>query len=286
MVKVFRGWLGIPALSAMWMAFAAPVCAESIAMVTDLSGKAVVQGRSATILTEIEADAHVQLDAGARLVAIYLKSGDEYSFTGPAQIQFRANEPQILSGAKPQKRANPLAKGAKDIAIKPVGVTQAAFVMRGSRATARIKLLSLSGTKTVEVSPEFRWQEVEPDLKYQFDLTDETGKALIETQVEGASYRLPASVQLRPGTAYTWEVSARLRDGRRYVSVGDFSIAPAELRARVNTLRPAIGAPVSDRVTYAAWLEQMELRDEALKYWRVLAAERPDDSKLKSLAGE
>jgi len=284
MVKVFRGWLGVVALAAMLTAFATPVRAESIAMVTDLSGKAAIQGKSATILSEIQADARVQLDAGARLVAIYLKSGDEYSFAGPAQIQFRASEPQVLSGAKPQKRGSPL-KGS-DIRINPISTTQVGFVMRGGRNTARIRLLALSGTKTLETNPEFRWQEAEPSLKYQFDLTDETGKSLIETRVEGASFRLPASVQLRTGAAYTWEVSARLRDGRRYVSAGDFSIAPADLRASAETLRPAIGAPVSDRVAYAAWLEQMELRDEARKYWRVLAAERPDDSKLKSLAGE
>lgn len=285
-VTTIPAWMGIGVLTSMLTIFATPTRAESVAIVTDLAGKAAIQGKSATILTEIEADARVQLDSGARLVAIYLKFGEEYTFAGPAQIQFRATEPQVLSGAKPQKRANPLGKGGQNITIKPVGVTQAGFVMRGGRNTARIKLLALSGTRTLETNPEFRWQEVEPGLKYQFDLTDETGKSLIETQVEGASFRLPASVQLRTGAAYTWEVSARLRDGRRYVSVADFSIAPAELRARADTLRPATGAPVSDRVAFAAWLEQMELRDEARKYWRVLAAERPDDSKLKSLAGE
>ena len=30
----------------------------------------------------------------------------------------------------------------------------------------------------------------------------------------------------------------------------------------------------------------MELKDEAPKYWKALAAERPDDAKLKALAAE
>jgi hypothetical protein len=30
----------------------------------------------------------------------------------------------------------------------------------------------------------------------------------------------------------------------------------------------------------------MELRDEARKYWRALAAERPDDERLRALAAE
>lgn len=286
MVKVFRGWLGVVALAAMLTAFATPVRAESIAMVTDLSGKAAIRGKSATILTEIEADARVQLDAGARLVAIYLKSGDEYSFAGPAQIQFRASEPQILSGAKPQKRANPLAKGGKDIAFKPVGVTQAGFVMRGGRTNARIKLLNLSGTKILDRSPEFRWQDVEPGAQYRFELTDDTGKSLYGATVEGSPLKLPVSLQLREGVNYTWEISARLPGGQRYVNVGDFSIAPAELRASAEALRPEPNAAVSSRVAFAAWLEQMELRDEARKYWKTLAAERPEDVRLKGLAAE
>jgi hypothetical protein len=39
-------------------------------------------------------------------------------------------------------------------------------------------------------------------------------------------------------------------------------------------------------VAYAAWLEQVELRDEARKYWKVLSTERPEDKKLRELAGE
>lgn len=260
--------------------------AESVAMVTDVSGKVSSQGKSVAILSEIEADARVQVDPGARLVAIYLKAGDEYIFTGPAQIQFRVNEPQVLSGAKPQKRANPLGKGGKDVTIKPMSVAQAAFVMRSGRTTARIKLLTLSGTRTLETSPEFRWQEVESGVQYRFELTDDTGRSLHDTAVGGSSLSLPASVQLREGVTYTWELSARLSDGRRYVSAGDFSIVAGDLRARVASLRPAPNAPVSERVAFAAWLEQMELRDEARKYWRALAAERPDDARLRTLAAE
>jgi hypothetical protein len=56
------------------------------------------------------------------------------------------------------------------------------------------------------------------------------------------------------------------------------------LQARAAALRPPPGAPVSTRVAYAAWLEQMELRDEARKYWQALSAERPEDARLQVLA--
>jgi hypothetical protein len=263
---------------------AVPAAAQNVAMVTDVSGK-VTATVEVTILSEIPADARVQLEAGARLVAIYLKSGDEYSFTGPAQVQFQAGEPKVLSGAKLQKRASPLGKGG-NITIKPVGVAQAAYVMRSGRTTARIKLLALSGTRTLESPPEFRWQAIEPGMKYRFELTDDTGRSLYESEIEATSLKLPAAVALREGASYTWEVSTRAPDNRRYVSAGDFSIAPAAVRAQAQALRPPASSPVSQRVAYAAWLEQMELRDEARRYWRALSTERPEDAKLKALAAD
>lgn len=258
--------------------------AQGVAIVTDVSGRVTGQG-PVTILSEVAAESRMQVDSGGKLVVIYLGSGDEYTFAGPAQIQFRAAGPQVISGAAPQKRSSPLGKGSS-LTIKPVAVTQAAFVMRSSRPTARIKLLTLSGTKTLDASPEFRWQEVEPGVIYRFELTDDTGGSLHEAEVQRSSFKLPDSVQLREGIGYTWGVSARTPDGRRYVSAGDFTIATAQLRAEVNAVRPGAGTPVSQRVAFAAWLEQMELRDEARKYWRALTAERPEDARLKVLAAE
>jgi hypothetical protein len=273
-------------LASVLMLVMAPVLADSVAIVTDLSGKANIHDKSATILSEIEAGAPVRLETGARLVAIYLRTGEEYTFSGPAQIQFRSNAPQVLSGANPQKRANLLAKGGKDITIKPLGVTQAGFVMRSGATSARIRLLTLSGTNTLDRSPEFRWVADEPGLKYRFELTDGSGKSVFEANVSGASLRLPDSLRLHDGATYTWELATRLADGRRSVGASDFRVVSADLRAQAEALRPVAAASVSARVVYAAWLEQMELKDEARKYWKALAAERPGDAKLKALAAD
>jgi hypothetical protein len=264
--------------------------AQPTAMVTDVAGAVTAQSGAAkgeiAILAEIEAGTRLQVAAAARLTVIYLKSGDEYTISGPALIEFRATEPIALSGAAPTKRANPLEKGGAPVRISPIGVAQGAIVMRSARPAAHIKLLNMTDTWVLERTPEFRWQAVEPGLRYQFELSDETGKALFEVQVEGVALTLPPTVQLQEGVGYSWMVSSRLRDGRRYMNSGDFTIAPAELRARVETLRPASTAPVSERVAFAAWLEQMKLKDEARKYWRVLAGERPQNSRLKELAAE
>jgi hypothetical protein len=276
-------WLAA-AMAVLCVSAAGAARAQSVAIVTDVSGKVAAQA-PVTILAEIAADARLKLEPGSRLVVVYVRSGDEYTLTGPAQVRFRAGGPEVASGAKPQRKANPLGKDS-GVTIRPLSVAQGAFVMRSGRPTARIKLLSLSGTKTLEAAPEFRWQEIEPGAKYRFELTDDTGKSLYEGEVGGAAFRLPAGVQLREGVSYTWELSARLGDGKRYVSAGDFSVAAGGVRSQARSLRPAAGAPVSQRVAYAAWLEQMELRDEARKYWKALATERPEDGKLKMLAAE
>jgi hypothetical protein len=277
-----RAWLAAT-VAVLWLA-AGAVRAQGVAIVTDLSGK-VTAPAPVTILSEIAADASLRLEPGSRLVVVYIKSGDEYTLTGPAQVQFRVAAPETAGGAKPQRKANPLGKDS-GVTLRPLAVAQGAFVMRSGRPAARIKLLTLSGTKTLDAAPEFRWQEAEPATKYRFELTDDTGKSLHEGEVSGGAFRLPGGVQLREGVAYTWELSARLADGRRYVSAGDFSVADANLRSQARSLRPGAGASVSQRVAYAAWLEQMELRDEARRHWKTLAAERPGDEKLRTLAAD
>ncbi|MEO6172798.1 MAG: hypothetical protein ABIP02_06750 [Arenimonas sp.] len=263
---------------------------ESVAMVTDLEGKAeLTQGNKKSglsILSDIKLDAQMKLEAGARTAAVYLKSGQEYEFKGPALIQFNADKPVVLDGAKPQQRGVALAKGGKEIRIKPVVVAQAAIVMRSVGASMKLKLLSLSGTKTLEARPVFRWQEPQRGLKYEFELLDEAGKKIYQASLKDSSITLPANVQLNESTEYTWVVSTVLADGGKYSNAGDFSLASNELRAEMKSLAPDVDATLSDRVVYATWLEQVELRDEARKYWRAIAAERNGDLRLKVMAGD
>jgi hypothetical protein len=262
----------------------------AVAMVTDLQGKATIEGpaktRQVAILSELEPTTVLQLDVNATLSALYLESGDDYAFKGPALIRFNPGSPEVIKGSAAQRRAAPLGQESKNLRMRPVGVTQGAIVMRGVRPGARIRLLTLSGTKTLEARPEFRWQEVQPGINYEFAISDEIGQALHETRLQATSLRLPAEIRLREAVAYTWEVAVRLDDGRKYTSTGDFTVADTELRNRVETLRPAADSPFSSRVAFAAWLDSVELKDEARRYWRALAAERPGDLRLKELAAD
>ena len=48
---------------------------------------------------------------------------------------------------------------------------------------------------------------------------------------------------------------------------------------------PATDAPVAERVAYALWLEQNDLRDEARRWWAVAAQSRPEQGSLQERAG-
>src|SRR5581483_3999431 len=168
----------------------------------------------------------------------------------------------------------------------PVGVVQAAIVMRGIGDRSPIKLVSPGGTRTLGAPREFRWQSDQQGLTYRFELADDTGRVVYRTDASDTSVQLPAGVKLAPETVYTWTVSTRAADGRRHSSSGDVAIASDDLRRQVDALRPDGKADFSDRVAYAAWLEQMGLKDEARSYWRTLAAERPGEERLAALARE
>jgi hypothetical protein len=264
--------------------------ADSVAMLTDLQGKVTLAGDSKapplSILSELKQGARVQLGAGARAAVVYLDSGQEFDLVGPAEVQFEADHPQSIKGTAPRKHGAALTRSQEAIRINPVQVTQAAIVMRSIEPSRKLKLLSLSDTTTLDLRPTFQWQRPQSGLHYQIALLDDTGKPLFDTTTDGLSVQLPDNVPLQAGVAYTWVVSAKDAAGKAWSNAGDFSLASADLRAQVDRLRPAADAPLSERVVFAAWLEQMHLRDEARKLWKGIAAERQDDARLKVLAGE
>lgn len=265
--------------------------ARPVAMITDLQGKAslAIEPKAATlsILSELKQGARVQLGAGTHATVVYLDSGQEYEMAGPAEVEFRADQPHAVTGTAPRKRGVALSRSRGAIRINPVQVTQAAIVMRSMPTPGeKLKLLGLVDTTTLESRPLFQWRAPQPGLVYRIALLDESGRPLLDTETEGSTLQLPGSVKLQPGSSYTWVVSAKDSAGRSYSNAGDFSLAPEQLRAQVERLRPAAGAPVSERVVFATWLEQARLRDEARKYWRTLAADRQGDPRLKLLSEE
>jgi hypothetical protein len=111
------------------------------------------------------------------------------------------------------------------------------------------------------------------------------------------SFRGPARIVFGPAEPKVLEgaPAQRISSGPKRAALKPGGVAPAtfvmrrninpELRAQIEAARPAPNAPVAERVRFAAWLEQLQLKDEARAYWKALAAERPDSQHLKELAG-
>ncbi len=260
------------------------VGAEPVAMITDLQGRVQGPAEPPAILASIEAGVTLQVAEGGALVVVYFQSGKEFTFKGPATVRFAGAAPEMVAGDKPASRDPLMGRVAGAGKIKPVGKIQAAVVMRGANQSARIKLENMVGTRVLDRRPVFKWQSPEPNLAYTFELTDESGRILIETEVRGDAFALPESVALQDGKTYTWLVGTTMADGRKYTNAGDFTVAPADLRREVEAVRPAANAPIAEKVTYAAWLDQLQFHDEARKYWKQLAAVRSDDANLSQLA--
>lgn len=257
-----------------------------VAMITDLVGEAalVEEKRTASILDELTADQRIKLEAGGRMVLVYLKTGEEFDFRGPSLVHVKAAQAEALSGAKPERRSSRFT-GGKAIRISPVNINQGAVLMRNMQAGAKLRLLSLVDTITLDEWPEFRWKGTEQGSLVRFELFDDKGKRLLEREVGGGNLVLPGNVRLKSGVRYRWLVTGKAGNGQSISNSAHFTLASLELRAEAENLRPGANASLSEQVIYAAWLEQKELRDEARKYWRVAANERPNDSRLRELAG-
>ena len=257
-----------------------------VAMITDLVGEAalVEEKRTASILDELTADQRIKLEAGGRMVLVYLKTGEEFDFRGPSLVHVKAAQAEALSRAKPERRSSRFT-GGKAIRISPVNINQGAVLMRNMQAGAKLRLLSLVDTITLDEWPEFRWKGTEQGSLVRFELFDDKGKRLLEREVGGGNLVLPGNVRLKSGVRYRWLVTGKAGNGQSISNSAHFTLASLELRAEAENLRPGANASLSEQVIYAAWLEQKELRDEARKYWRVAANERPNDSRLRELAG-
>ncbi|MGQ0662708.1 MAG: hypothetical protein ACT4P2_03800 [Pseudomonadota bacterium] len=261
----------------------------SVAMVTDVVGTARVRAEAEPLglLAELPSGAVVELDPGGRLAMVYIASGEEFEFRGPARIEVRPNVAAALAGA-PARRSPTFASGRPELRIKPTGLVQAALVMRGLREAGvpPLRLIGPVNTKLLRPTPVFRWQPTEAGPSFTFELMDESGRSIHAAETIATSLELPAAIRLAVNLTYTWEVATRLLSGKRLTAVAEFSVVDEARRAEVERLRPPANAPAATRVLFAAYLENANLVEEARLYWKALARERPGDHILQALTGE
>lgn len=265
--------------AALWIL---PLPALAGLLVTDLAGKAEIEGRGTVqLMAEIPDGATLTLASGSRLVAVDLGNGREYSLK-VGRYLIEKSGPRSMGGGRVEGSALPAGQ-LPAVRIATNRVAQATLVMRSARKAS--PLVSPHNTAVTGPTPTLRWPETADAAGYRITLTDAGGKQLIDTAVPPApTFALAASMGLQPGARYSWRVEAR-RDGRTLAEHGgEFAVlGPADAQ-RLAQFKPGDGATFSRRALYAALLMEAGVTEEARALWQTLRAERPEDPSLARLA--
>lgn len=253
-----------------------PLCAQ--ALVTDLSGGVKLEGGKAlTLMQELGVKSSLVLDKGAKLVLLQMQSGEELVFAGPGRLKITSAG---MEGLKPQRQGKILAlQGAGQ--LKPGAMARASVVMRASPGAEKPLMLSPKGPKLSELHPEFRWRNLGPKAVYFFALADAQGQCLFEVTLDECSVKVPKHLAFKPDGVYHWRLEAK-HGGEVLSAQGEVqALSPSEL---VQVEKAAQDADsFSRKMAYAALLDQLEAKDEAVAVWKSLAKERPGDPVLKRL---
>lgn len=264
---------GIVALtSALLLLFASNALARPVALVTDVVGDVRHGQEPLGILAELDGGREILLGPDATLVVFYVGDGTEWLLKGPGRYRLAARGPEPLAGASAATK-RPAPAAFRDIKLRPEKVRQAAVIMRGRNLT-----LMAPVNDEVVVGPPVRlaWGlDNARDTEFDVELVDAAGKSLHKASTTSTHAVLPDSVKLLPGQRYTWAVTARERGlPQPLYAIGEFRIADAATRTRVENARPKPDAPFSERVLFVALLEDVGAKSAAADQRRALAAER------------
>lgn len=263
------------------------LAAEPVAMVTDVKGGArlLEKDRSATlsVLSYLAPGMEIELDAGAQVVVTYFAQSTEFSFKGPARIAIQAENAKALKGTVETRRLDNEKSAAAKKFVQSGKLTLATVEMR-SLPTVKPRLQSPVNSKISDARPTFIWKALDDVTKYHLLLSDERGQILHDVFVETNSWQLPQGGALVHGITYKWKVAAVMKSGESDAAESNFTVADMETIKRIEAKRPAGNDVFSDRVLYAAFLENEGFREAARGVWQELAKERPDDYNLKRRA--
>lgn len=264
------------------------VASDAVAMITDLKGGASLlehgKPNKLGMLAYLVPDTEIQLDAGAKLVVTYFAKPVEYAFNGPAKVVIKADGAQAKVGTAETRKLGQemMAAARKFSASQREKLAQATFEMRGVLQPG-LRLLDPVDTDVLTATPDFRWA-APPGVQKQRLVISQNGQVIHSLSVEGNAWRLPKKAPLANGKTYQWKVEAELPSGEALAATGSFTMVDKAKAVRFAHAKPGPGAPFSDRVLYAAMLENEGLRFEARAEWNTLAHERPDEPALQERA--
>jgi hypothetical protein len=267
--------LGLPLLASAQ----APQSAGSpVAIVSDAQGEAFVMEKPGpvrlTLLRELQPGQVLRLDAGSKVIVVFLPGGQVYEISGAGRFRVGAKSIEPLDARNPPRKRE-LPSSLQHLAVKPSDISQGAVIMRGGAVSERVVLIRPSNSISSQQGMVFEWRPVATTV-YHFLLVDEQGNKTVEADVAEPRYELPAGMTLAEGRPYVWVVSARNQRGVTTESAAEFTILPSVQRNALEAARPNPDADFTERLVFALALEQRGLKDEAQRYWSELASDRPE----------
>jgi len=255
-------------VAATALAYAAPV-----ALVTDIVGAGTQKGGPLKLLAELPRGSEIGIGDGGRVVVFYLADGSEWTLAGRGRYRLGAAAPEALDGA-PAPARKLAAAGLRAVKFRTDRATQGGLQMRGG---GDLPLLRTPVDEVVLGGPvTFAWEPATAATTYRFELVDGAGASVYVLDTPESTLRLPADVALAPGHEYLWAVSGRVPDAAApFYRAAAFRTADEATRRRLDAAQPAAGAAFSERVLYAALLEDAGAKSAARAQRAALAAERP-----------
>ena len=262
------------------------ICAEPVAIITDLQGSAKIQQSSEfsdiSILDNLEAESSVVIAADNSLTLVYYESGVEYAYTGPVSFVVGVAKPELVSGDAGRSKELKLLEST---GLKPAerNLNQAATVFRNiGGSDGKIELLSPVNTKMIETSPVFKWVALDENASYDFVLRSSRGQTVFQSTATQNEVQLPAGNELRYGRKYNWELTAT-SGSEQYRASASFRMGTESDIKKLSQLQPDAGASFSEKIVYTLLLKQAGFKYAAQQAWKSLEQERPEHAKTNTL---
>lgn len=232
-----------------------------VAVIANLQG-AVTQrqepaaGAAAKLLDPLEELAILTLAANARATLYFPASGKAFELRGPGDFEVGTVAVRAL-GKAPPPSGRDLNAAYRDIKLDRKPIAKAAVIMRGRIGEPSESLLEPRGLVLSPDNLTFRWVPQATGALYRFQLTNEMGKPLYETETLETSIGLPEWMTLMRGERYRWEVEVVSGNGGALKGWREFVVADEAMRSGLAELdRSTETMSEAERTLFRALREQ------------------------------
>jgi len=256
----------------LWV-FSAP-----LAMVMDVQGEVIANNKAVELLVELPENTEVNLSENASISLVYLASGSEYVVSGPKKILLKKDYLEI-DGKK--QEGEKLLVSAEDLADN--NYLQASVQMRDAEDESKLVLFSPVSTGVLTTHPTLSWKSIGDDAQYHVEIiSSESGDSVFSFDTDKTSVIIPENVDLPRDQTLTWEIEAVVGEDDPIYKTSTFSIIGVELLAQIKDLQSKSESSFSSKVLLAWLLDNKGFNEDAKKYWKMLAKERPHDKAIQA----